>query len=246
MALTALVMSKDQQSLRVLTTALRELGIEQDCCSTSDAALQRLLQGHYSGAVLDFDVAGAAQVGKVARMKDQRQPVLFALVGPSAVSGDTSQAGTNVVLYKPLELEQVRCSLRAGRDLMGVDRRHTSRHKIATLVYLQFDRVAMPAMMLDLSEQGLSLQAPESLPPVREVPLRFMLPGTSHMLEALAEVIWSDPSGRAGVFFAQMKPATRKYLKNWLSRHGVRKRDAVRVLMPPEKPRRPAHAPFHR
>jgi len=73
---------------------------------------------------------------------------------------------------------------------------------------------------------------------VRQVPLRFVLPGTTHMVEAMGEIIWSDDSGRAGLFFSQLKPTSRKYLKNWLIKHGAKKRDAVRVLLRPERARR--------
>src|SRR5262249_20221048 len=161
--------------------------------------IERAVKEQFSALLLDFDVEGAAQVGKLARMAaPQRRSILFAVVGASPALSDTSHAGANVVLYKPLGLEQVRCSLRAGRELMRAHRRQSPRHRVETLVYLQFGISAMPALVLDLSEQGLSLQTPEPFPPVREVPLHFALPGTSHVVEAMGEVIWSDDSGRAG------------------------------------------------
>ncbi|HTR65496.1 MAG TPA: PilZ domain-containing protein [Terriglobales bacterium] len=244
MGLNALLMCRDRQALRPLAAALQELGVEQKVCESSAEAMELLVHAQYSSLVLDFDLPGAVQVGKLARMAtpEQRRPVLFALVGPSTPIGDTAQAGSNVVLYKPLDLEQVKCSLRAGKEFMRADRRHAPRQRIETLVYLQFGVVAMPALVLDLSEQGLALQAPEALPPVRQVPLRFVLPGTNHMVEAMGEMIWSDDSGRAGLFFSQLKPTSRKCLKNWLIKRGARKRDAVRVLLRPERMRRSSGA----
>jgi hypothetical protein len=239
MGLNALLVCAERQSLKVLGSVLDELEIGHESCQTCGDAIERAVRGQYSALVLDFDLAGAAQVGKLARVAaPQRRSVLFALVGASSSLSDTSQAGANVVLYKPLEIEQVRCSLRAGRELMRADRRQTSRHRIETLVYLQFGVASMPALVLDLSEQGLALQTPEPFPPVREVPLRFALPGTSHVIDAMGEVIWSDDSGRAGLFFSQLKPNSRKYLNNWLLKRGVKKRDAVKVLMRPERPRK--------
>ena len=61
----------------------------------------------------------------------------------------------------------------------------------------------------------MALQAPEPLPPVQQVPLRFVLPGTSHMVEGMGEVIWADDGGRAGMLFSRLTPASRKYLKQW-------------------------------
>lgn len=240
MGLNALLMCRDRYALRLLAAVLQELEVEQKVCETASEAMEVLVQERFSSLVLDFDLPGAAQVGKLARMSTppQRGPVLFALVGSSTPIGEASQAGANVVLYKPLDPEQVKCSLRAGREFMRSDRRQSSRQRIETLVYLQFGIASIPALVLDLSEQGVALQAPEALPPVREVPLRFVLPGTSHMVEAVGEMIWSDDSGRAGLFFSQLKPTSRKNLKNWLLKHGARKRDAVRVLLRPEKMRR--------
>ena len=88
---------------------------------------------------------------------------------------------------------------------------------------MQFGIAQLPGLILDLSQQGLSLQAPEPLPAVHRVPLRFMLPGTSHMVEGNGEVIWADDEGRAGIFFSHLTADSRKYLRNWL-----RKREADR------------------
>ena len=157
----ALLVCAERQSLKVLESLLDELEISHDACHCCADAMERAVRGQYSALVLDFDLEGCAQLGKLARMAaPQQRSVLFALVGASTPLNDTSHAGANVVLYKPLNLDQVRCSLRAGRELMRADRRRDSRHRVETLVYLQFGIAAMPALVLDLSEQGLALQTP--------------------------------------------------------------------------------------
>jgi len=60
---------------------------------------------------------------------------------------------------------------------------------LESLVYLQFGIAALPAMVLDLNQNGMALQAPEPLPPVQQVPMRFVLPGTPHMVEGMGEVV---------------------------------------------------------
>ncbi len=62
---------------------------------------------------------------------------------------------------------------------MRPDRRQSQRQSLESLVYLQFGIAALPAMVLDLNQNGMALQAPEPLPPVQQVPMRFVLPGTS-------------------------------------------------------------------
>jgi hypothetical protein len=120
---------------------------------------------------------------------------------------------------------------------MNPDKRRSPRHPVQALVHLKFNVGVVPALMLDVSEQGLALQALEPLPRAQEVPLRFVLPETLHSVEATGQIIWSDQDGRAGMFFSRLTPTSRKYLKDWLNQHGAKKKDAVRILMEPEKVR---------
>jgi hypothetical protein len=243
MKLNALLVSQDRPSLRVLTALLDVLQIEHQTCVSSSEAVELLVQGHHSALVLDFDLPGAGQVARMARMASpQRRPVVFAMVSAFTPVGGAFQSGVNFVLYKPLVYEQVARSLRAGQGFMKPNPRHSARHPLEALVYLQFGVAALPAIVLDLSEQGLALQAPEPLPPVQNVPLRFVLPGTSHLIEATGKVIWADDDGRAGMFFSRLTAASRHNLKTWLAKRGAKSRNAVSVLLPPNKTRRSAPA----
>jgi CheY-like chemotaxis protein len=241
MKLNALLMCRNQPSLRVLARALEHLGMGMEVCASASEAMELQVHGHYSALVLDFDIPEAAQVARMARIASpQRRPVVFAMIGVLTPVGGAFEAGVNLVLYKPLVLEQVTRSLRAAQGFMRPDRRRSPRHKLEALVYLQCGVTNLPALVLDLSEHGMALQAPEPLPRVQQVPLRFVLPGTTHMVEATGEVIWSDEGGRAGMFFSQLSAASRKYLRDWLRHHGTRKKDAVRVLLQPTRSRRAA------
>jgi CheY-like chemotaxis protein len=233
MRLNALLLCRDQQSLRTLAAALEDVEIEQEVCLSAPQAMEMLVQGHYSALVLDFDVPGATQVARMARLAPpQQRPVIFAMIGAMTAVGGTFQAGANFVLYKPLVFEQVTRSLRAGRGFMKADRRKSPRHKLETLVYLEFGTSAIPALVLDLSEHGLALQAPEPLPTAPEVPLHFVLPGTTNTVQGTGEMVWADDGGRAGMLFAELTPASRKHLKLWLHKRGVKKKNSLRILLP--------------
>ena len=239
----ALLVSQDSASLRVLTAMLDALEFDHHTCPSSAEAVELLVQGHWSALVLDFDLPGAGQVAAMARMASpQRRPVVFAMVSAFTPVGGAFQSRVNFVLYKPLDFEQVARSLRTAQGFMPHNPRHSSRHELDTLVYLQLGVAALPAMVLDLSEQGLALQAPEPLPPVQNVPLRFVLPGTTHLVEATGKVIWADDDGRAGMFFSHLTPASHQHLKSWLATRGAKSKNAVRVLLPRQRGRRPAHA----
>ncbi len=237
-------MTRDRPSLLVLTAVLDLLGIDRQTCPTAGEAVELMLQGHHSALVLDFDLPGAGQVVRMAHMvSPRRRPVVFAMVSAFTPVGGAFECGVNFVLYKPLACEQVARSLRAGEAFMPTNPRHSTRHKLETLVYLQLGVAALPAIVLDLSDQGLALQAPEPLPPVQNVPLHFALPGTSHVVEAIGEVIWADNDGRVGMFFSSMAPASRHHLMNWLAKRGSKAADAVRVLLPPRRGRHSTPSP---
>jgi CheY-like chemotaxis protein len=230
MKLNALLMCREQASLPVLVSALEELGIDEEICASTEEAMELLAIGHYSALVVDFSLAGAAQVAHMARLAPaQRRPVVFAMIDTRTDIAGTFQAGANFVLYKPLVAEQVLRSVRAGRAFMMPDRRRSGRQKTESLVYLRFGDVCpVPALVLELSEDGLSVQAAEPVP-AAEVPLRFILPGTAHLIEGSGEVMWADDSGRAGILFRDLPGASRRALKAWVATRESKKAARVPV-----------------
>jgi PilZ domain-containing protein len=227
----ALMMCRSPQALRLLGRLLDQLGMVQDSCFAAQDAIELLARGDYSGLVLDFDLPGSAQVAKLARLAPaQSRPVVFAMIGPSTDIASTYPAGANFVLYKPLELDQISRTLRAARGFLGDDRRRSPRQKMETVVYLRFgSSLAIPALMLDLNEDGLSLQAADPLPAMGQVPVHFLLPGGTRAIEAAAEVVWTDDSGRAGMFFSHLSPAMQRRLRAWLSRNSGKRARVARV-----------------
>ena len=214
----------------LLQAALDKLGIEHEVSHSVAQAMEMLVEGRYSAVVLDFDLPGAAQVARMVSIASpERRPVVFALADGATSGAGVSQAGISFVLYKPFSLEQAMRPLRAWQIFTG-DRRRTTRRKLETIVYLQLGVAALPALVLDMSESGLALQAPEPLPPVQNLPLRFVLPGTMHIVEATGEVIWADDLGRAGMVFADLTPASRSHLKTWLAGRGAKQEDAEHTL----------------
>lgn len=236
MTINALVVSRSSGSVKVLVAAFAELGIEYRNSASIPDSLETLEMEHHSCVVVDFDMPDAVTVAKMARLLPaKRRPVVFAMVGASTPVGNVFQAGANFILYKPLDLGQVLHSFRAARGFMQEDRRVVVRHRSEALAYLQFPTGVVPALVLDVTEQGLSLQAAEALTPLRGVSMRFLLPGTSNVLEATADFIWADANGRAGLFFSKMAAACRRDLQNWLKKKGARKSEAVRSLLEPQR-----------
>ena len=230
MKLNALLMCRNQQSLKVLAATFDRVGIQQRTCLSASEIIDRLAREHHSALVLDFDLPGAGQVARMVRLAPpQRRPVIFAIIGALTEVSGTFQAGANFVIYKPLTNEQVTRSLRAARGFMQPDRRRAQRHPLEAVVHLQFGITTLPAVLLDVSEDGLAVQAAEPLVAAGQVPFRFVLPGSRQTVEGAGEMVWADDNGRAGMFFARLTAASQKHLKNWINKRGPRKRIEVRA-----------------
>ena len=239
--MNALVMSRNTSAVKALVTAFAELGMEYRISFSPSETLEQLAACPHSALVVDFDMPHAVEVAKAAHVLPAKfKPVLFGMIGSGTSIASVFQAGGNFVLYKPLDLLQVLHSFRAAQSFMQKDRRRSSRHKGETLAYLQLPGGTIPALVQDLTEQGVSVQAAEPLMPLRGVPLRFLLPGTTCVVKASGDFIWADKAGRAGLFFTEMPVSCRRDLEAWLRKHHAKKSDAVRVLLEPQKSRKAA------
>ena len=103
---------------------------------------------------------------------------------------------------------------------MFQERRSCLRHKVNGPVFASFDGVT-GGMILDLSEQGLSMQ---TLVPLetdrraeRRLQFRLDLPDPDLHLETTGYIAWADALGRAGVRFSELPAEARRRLDEWLA-----------------------------
>lgn len=231
---SALLVSRDRAALLLLQTTLEVLEVQTQICYSPEEAIDAAVHGDYSALLLDCDVPQVAQVARMAHIAGKdRKPLIGAMMGFSSPVSGAFQAGLNFVLHKPLNVEEVVQCLNNCKKAMRSNRRSSPRSKLEALVHLEVEGRSLPALARDVSEHGVALQAAEPLPRTRNVGLRFMLPGTQHKVEGSCEVIWAEPDGRAGVFFSDLTPQSRKYLKTWLAQYRPNRENAVRVLLPP-------------
>jgi hypothetical protein len=85
-------------------------------------------------------------------------------------------------------------------------------------VFASFDGVT-GGMILDLSEQGVSMQTIVPLEAERRVQMRLDLPDSEAQLETTGYIAWADALGRAGVRFSELPPEARQRLEEWLERN---------------------------
>jgi hypothetical protein len=115
---------------------------------------------------------------------------------------------------------------------MAPERRHALRQRVNTPAFASFDGVT-GGMILDLSEEGMAMQAMEPLEAQTIVPLHLSLAEPAASLETTGYVAWADALGRAGVRFSELPDEARERLRQWLTENAsTPSRRAPRWVVP--------------
>ena len=101
------------------------------------------------------------------------------------------------------------------------NRRRRVRHKIQAPAYASFtgsSKGNLPDLneILDISEDGVSVQCAAPLEQKRTFGLCLDLAEASGQIYTTGEVVWADGSGRCGFHFAELPPASLFHLREWL------------------------------
>jgi len=217
---SAAVWCNDERSVATLNSTFEALGIEPVRCPSGQEALELAMTAGCSTLIVDFDLPGAQEIIRMASLLPPGQkPVLLAVASRAwPGTGQAFQSGASRILYRPIDGEQLKEAIKADQKARKVGQRKSARYEVKTLVYLEFENMTLPAISIDIGENGMAIQATETVPMNSNLAFRCMLPGMDVMLQGHAEVIWASDHGRAGLFFAKLSPAERKHLKQWLSK----------------------------
>jgi len=220
--LRSLLLSRDENTVRIVARGFKDLEIDLQHFPDSDAALSHAIKHRCDAIVVDDQIEQSHMfLEKLIEIPACSKAVRIALAEPVAAMHAVFKTGTQVIIYKPLSIERVRQGLRAVRNLMGRDRRRSSR-RVRTMIPARVSprqaRGSSKQMLLaDLSDSGAALHSEAGdLPISGMLNLEFTLPGTSELIHATAELVWRDDEGTAGVRFLDMPSYARKHLLQWL------------------------------
>jgi hypothetical protein len=101
------------------------------------------------------------------------------------------------------------------------NRRRRVRHKIQTPAYASFTAESQGAMLdlheiVNISEDGIALQCDSPLEVDRRINLCLDLAESQGQIYTTGQVIWSHPSGLAGLHFSELSPVSLFRLREWL------------------------------
>ena len=111
--------------------------------------------------------------------------------------------------------------LNPENSIFGRDRRHATRHLAYTPAYANLSGSAQGAVLelceiINISEEGVCIQASSPMKTNRLLPLCVELSETGGRIHVVGHVVWSDALGRTGIRFPEMSESGRGQLNEWL------------------------------
>ncbi len=107
-------------------------------------------------------------------------------------------------------------------SIFGQDRRRALRHRVHSPAYASLSGSSRDAALelceiLNISENGMCIQASSPMPVNRLLPLVLDLSETGDRIHTTGHVVWSGQSGKTGIRFPEMPEASREQLQHWLA-----------------------------
>src|SRR5580704_15878514 len=101
------------------------------------------------------------------------------------------------------------------------ERRHSVRLRVHSPAYANLDESSQGNAgdlneILDISEEGISIQTTSPLAVDRALNLNLDLSETKTRIRTPGQVVWSDDSGRAGIRFPKLPTQSLRQLRQWL------------------------------
>jgi TonB family protein len=110
---------------------------------------------------------------------------------------------------------------RADNSLPPPERRVRVRQPVSALAYLDIG-ADNGGIILNVSDEGMALQAVGPLDQQKEIGLRIQLPHSEKRIETTARIIWLRESNRqAGVRFSTLSADARAQIQRWIRSHGA-------------------------
>ena len=237
----ALVFSSDGNAVRLLRDALLEADLAVDHCRDAASTIENLGTEKYSAIIIDAsDHRERDGILRQLRCTPLNKDALAVVVlGTQKHAAAAFSLGANFLLYRPLSAERVRSSLRAAVRLIQRDKRRSRRATVHAEANLSCPTAeSAPATLLDLSQDGLSLQCNQPLPRQNKIYLRFTLPGQTKSIQLSGETMWQDSRGRMGIRFMDVPQSARRLLKEWLDFKLSIPESKVRIEVPSSHPTR--------
>ncbi len=219
----AILVSKDEEAIAILTPILLRFGVETQDCDYAEA-LGLLKERSYDAVVVDFDDLQGAGLAlqACANASDGKKTISIALLSDKSRLRQVFGEGANFVLYKPISQEHAEAGLRAATALIKRERRGSYRVPVQIPAKVQFEgSPEAESIILDLSEDGMDMLSEQSAKFGTKMKAKFALPGSRSTEEYCGEAAWTNKNGQCGVRFIDLSEELRAGLKDWVQAHAA-------------------------
>jgi CheY-like chemotaxis protein len=222
MTLSALLVCVEEAPAQVLRRVLEELSIRVESCPDFVRAAIRLAQERFDVMIVDGEsskeVLALLRETQLSRRNDGTLAVTVVAVGGQESIREMFSLGVNFVLYKPVAYDRALSSLRAARAVMRKEKRKNARAAVHTQATIDYANVEQErATLIDLAQDGMSVQFGKKVPPTSKVYFQFKLPGQVLGIRLSGQVVWQDWGGRAGIQFVDVPKTSRRLLTDFLA-----------------------------
>jgi CheY-like chemotaxis protein len=137
MSFRALLVTEDDQAVKTLTPVLLNFGLTVHRCGYQDAPYL-VAEQKFNAVVVDFDDPHSAAIilDNLSKARFHRRAVTVALLADRTKVRNAFGTGANFVLYKPVNEEQAKGTLRAAASLIRNERRTSFRVPVQVPVTL--------------------------------------------------------------------------------------------------------------
>ena len=160
MTLISLLLSRDQQVIGVIRTALQKLAVEVEVCRGARSGCEILSSEKFDAVIVDCDdLQGGLDVFENLRHgESNKNSVTFAILNGKTTTHEAFELGAKFVLQKPISPSSAARCFNAALGFMEREQRRYFRHPVemATLVISNLGQ-ELKATATNLSEGGMAI-----------------------------------------------------------------------------------------
>jgi len=216
-----LVVDDDPAICALVQEVLLAAGLEVVALTASDAAARHLAREKFDAVFLDVNMPAPNGIELARRARhggyNQRTPIVM-------IAGDSDpnlqnrcfEAGANFFLYKPFDRQRLLRILRVTQGTIQQERRRFQRVQVRCKVTLESKGIQAQGSTLDMSLNGMLVQAAQCFPVGELVNLSVSLKSPQPPVHAAARVARTIGEDCMGLHLERISPADIERMQDFL------------------------------
>jgi DNA-binding response OmpR family regulator len=217
---TALVVASEERLVQLCLRAFKGIDVFARHSSLVREALDLIHSEKFEAFVFDtaLDTPFLDLLSEVRTSPSNKHAMIFAVAARGVQCDAARKARANFVLEKPVSPEILTRTLRAAHGMILREYRRHFRHPVQLPVAIQTAISGeIKGETVNLSEEGIAMRLPYTLPVQTEALVRFHLTGHPAEIVARGQISWADENKVVGLHFRQMPGNSKAQLHEWLS-----------------------------